>query len=153
MQKVCSWCKKAPEPKVIWKWSPTEKVWYRFYDGKWHYWGISKKGFTHVGWTWWQGYWHHDGYVFRYTNHVWYRFQGGSWVKYGKTIPISPKKPHGKPICRPFYRLMKYGFPTSLDSKRLPRCKVGSGKNASIYMWKDRSSCRFLGGKLTYQKT
>jgi len=40
--KVCNWCKKAPTPKVIWKWSPTEKVWYRFYDGKWHYWGPSK---------------------------------------------------------------------------------------------------------------
>jgi len=52
-EKVCNWCKKAPAPKVIWKWSPTEKVWYRFYDGKWHYWGPSKKGFTHAGWTWW----------------------------------------------------------------------------------------------------
>ena len=51
--KVCNWCKKAPEPKVIWKWSPTEKVWYRFYDSKWHYWGPSKEGFTHAGWTWW----------------------------------------------------------------------------------------------------
>ena len=50
--KVCNWCKKAPEPKVIWKWSPTEKV-YRFYDSKWHYWGPSKEGFTHAGWTWW----------------------------------------------------------------------------------------------------
>ena len=48
---------------------------------------------------------------------------------------------------------MKYGFPTSLRSKRMPRCKVGSGKNASVYMWKDRSACRFLGGKLFYQKT
>merc|ERR1719473_1631396 len=51
--KVCNWCKKAPAPKVVWKWSPTEKVWYRFYDGKWHYWGPSKKGFTHAGGTWW----------------------------------------------------------------------------------------------------
>jgi len=47
---------------------------------------------------------------------------------------------------------MKYGFPTSLSAKRMPRCKVGSGKNASIYYWKDRAACRFLGGKLSYQK-
>lgn len=150
--KVCNWCKKAPPPKVIWKWSPGEKVWYRWYDRKWHYWGPSKRGFTALGWTWWQGYWHHSGYVFKFKHGMWWRFQGGRWTKYGRRVPISPKKPRGQPICRPFYRLMKAGFPVSLSSKRLPRCKVGSGKNASVYQWKDRAACRFLGGRLIYQK-
>merc|ERR1719473_565226 len=57
--KVCNWCKTAKRPSVIWKWVATEGVWYRFYDGKWHYWGVSKQGFTSVGWTWYKGYWHH----------------------------------------------------------------------------------------------
>ena len=48
--------------------------------------------------------------------------------------------------------LKKWGFPTSLGAKTLPRCKVGAGKAAIWYMWKNRSNCRFLGGKLVYQK-
>ena len=48
--------------------------------------------------------------------------------------------------------LKKWGFPTSLGAKTLPRCKVGAGKAAKWYMWKDRANCRFLGGKLVYQK-
>lgn len=47
---------------------------------------------------------------------------------------------------------MKYGFPVSLATTRLPRCRVGSGKNASIYQWKDRAACKFLGGRLVYMK-
>ena len=83
---------------------------------------------------------------------MWYRFQARRWVKYGRRIDINPTPPRGPKICRPFYMLKKWGFPTSLGAKTLPRCKVGSGKKAVWYMWKNRANCRFLGGKLTYQK-
>jgi hypothetical protein len=149
--KVCNWCKKAKAPSVIWKWDPSRRVWYRWYDNKWHYWGPSKRGFTTVGWTWYKGYWHHNGWVFKYYGNYWYRFQGGKWVRYGRQVPIKPKVPIGPKICRPFYLLKKWGFPTSLGSKRLPRCRVGSGRKAAYYMWKDRKACRFLGGRLVYQ--
>jgi len=46
---------------------------------------------------------------------------------------------------------MKYGFPASLAAAKMPRCKVGSGSKAAIFMWKDEKACRFLGGKLIYQ--
>jgi hypothetical protein len=49
--------------------------------------------------------------------------------------------------------LEKTGFPISLSTRKMPRCIVGSGKNRLIYMWKGQASCRFLGGKLGYQKT
>ena len=150
--KVCNWCKKAKAPSVIWKWDKDDKVWFRWYDNKWHYWGPSKRGFTSVGWTWYKGFWHHNGWVFKYQKHMWYRFQAHKWVKYGRTVKINPTPPRGPKICRPFYMLKKWGFPTSLGSKTLPRCKVGAGKSAIWYMWKDRSNCRFLGGKLVYQK-
>jgi hypothetical protein len=42
--------------------------------------------------------------------------------------------------------LKKYGYPQSLATKRLPRCRVGK----LYYMWKDHKACRFLGGKLVY---
>lgn len=64
---------------------------------------------------------------------------------------MKPGIPREKPICRPFYKLMKFGFPASLSSRTMPRCKVGSGKRAAIYMWKDAASCRFLGGRLIRQ--
>jgi hypothetical protein len=150
--KVCNWCKKAKAPSVIWKWNSQSKTWYRWYDNKWHYWGPSKRGFTAVGWTWYKGFWHHNGYVFRYRGGYWYRFQGNNWVRYGATVPIKPKIPRGKKICRPFYMLKKFGFPSSLSAKRLPRCRVGSGKSSVYYMWKDRKACSFLGGRLVYQK-
>merc|ERR1712086_1168059 len=63
----------------------------------------------------------------------WYRFQGHKWVRYGKTVNIKPTVPRGAKICRPFYMLKKFGFPSSLGAKSLPRC-------------------RFLGGRLVYQK-
>merc|ERR1711865_607823 len=150
--KVCNWCKKAKAPSVIWKWDASGKVWYRWYDNKWHYWGPSKRGFTSVGWTWYKGFWHHNGYVFKYVGGYWYRFQGHKWVKYGATVPIKPKAPRGAKICRPFYMLKKWGFPSTLSAKTLPRCRVGSGKSSVYYMWKNRKNCRFLGGRLTYQK-
>jgi hypothetical protein len=150
--KVCNWCKKAKAPSVIWKWDPKGKVWYRWYDNKWHYWGPSKKGFTSVGWTWYKGFWHHNGWVFKYYRGYWYRFQGQKWVRYSTTVPIKPTVPRGPKICRPFYMLKKWGFPSSLGVKSLPRCRVGSGKSSTYYMWKSRSACKFLGGRLVYQK-
>merc|ERR1711990_603366 len=88
----------------------------------------------------------------KYYRGYWYRFQGGKWVKYGKKVPIKPTVPRGPRICRPFYVLKRWGFPSSLGSKRLPRCRVGAGKRASYYMWKDHGACKFLGGRLVYQK-
>jgi len=99
-----------------------------------------------------QGYWHHNGWVFKYVGKNWYRFQGHKWVRYGATVKINPTPPRGKKICRPFRMLKKFGFPGSLSSKRLPRCKVGTGKSSVLYMWKDRAACRFLGGRLSMQK-
>jgi len=99
-----------------------------------------------------QGYWHHNGWVFKYVGKNWYRFQGHKWVRYGSTVKINPTPPRGKKICRPFRMLKKFGFPGSLSSKRLPRCKVGTGKSSVLYMWKDRAACRFLGGRLSMQK-
>jgi len=83
---------------------------------------------------------------------MWWRFQGHKWVKYSKSVTINPTPPRGPKICRPFFMLKKWGFPTSLGAKTLPRCKVGAGKAAIWYMWKNRGNCRFLGGKLVYQK-
>jgi len=151
MPKVCAWCKHAKAPSVRWKWVAEEKVWYRWYDKKWHYWGPSKSGFTAVGWTWYKGFWHHNGYVYKFVGGKWYRFQGRKWVFYRKQVPLNPQAPRERPICRPFYKLMKYGFPASLAARKMPRCKVGSGAHAAIFMWKDEKACRFLGGKLTYQ--
>lgn len=140
---VCNWCKQAEEPEIIWKWDPTENVWYRYYDGDWHYWGPSKDGFTTEGWTWHKGYWHHDGYVFKYEDNKWKRFQGKRWTDYDKSVPVSPEKPDGKEICRPFYILEKKGFPESLTTTKIPRCQVGD----DTYMWEDEANCKFLGGK------
>jgi hypothetical protein len=150
-EKVCNWCRARKAPAVQWKWNAADNVWYRYYDGKWHYWGPSKSGFTEGGWTWYKGYWHHNGYVFKYVNGTWYRFQGKVWTKYGDRVPVRPGIPRGKRICRPFYLLKKFGYPTSLSAKRLPRCVVGSGKKAQYYMWKNTGACKFLGGRLTYQ--
>ena len=150
--KVCNWCKAAKAPSVIWKWDTDDKVWFRWYENKWHYWGPSKHGFTAKGWTWYKGYWHHNGWIFKHTGGMWWRFQAHKWVKYSRTITINPTPPRGPKICRPFFMLKKWGFPTSLGAKTLPRCKVGAGKAAIWYMWKDRGNCRFLGGRLVYQK-
>merc|ERR1711998_585662 len=125
-------------------------VWYRFYDGKWHYWGPSKKGFTASGWTWYKGYWHHGGYVFKYFKGKWYRYQGKRWTSYKYKVPMKPGIPRRPPVCRPFYVLKKYGYPKSLSSRRLPRCKTGSGRGARYYIWKGHGACNFLGGKLVY---
>lgn len=46
----------------------------------------------------------------------------------------------------------RWGFPASLGVKKLPRCQVGSGKKAAIYIWKGSSACRFLGGRLVYHR-
>lgn len=145
--KVCDWCKKAPEPKEKWKWDEDSQVWYKYYDGKWHYWGPSKDGFTANGWSWYKGYWHHDGYVFKYENNKWYRFQGKKWVEYGDQVPVKPERPRGPKDCRKFHILRQKGFPNSLAAKTVPRCKVGEGNSSAIYMWQDDAACKFLGGK------
>ena len=44
--------------------------------------------------------------------------------------------------------MMKQGFPQSLTSKQIPRCKVGS----SLYMYTDDKACKFLGGVKAYQQ-
>jgi hypothetical protein len=148
---VCHWCRKN---RVVrkWKWVASQKVWYRYYYGKWHYWGPSKSGFTKGGWTFYKGYWHHRGYVFKFIRGMWYRFQNKKWVKYGSRVPLKPGIPRGPKICRPFYVLKKYGFPASLSAKRLPRCQVGRGRRAAIYYWKNHAACRFLGGRLVYHR-
>jgi hypothetical protein len=35
----------------------------------------------------------------------------------------------------------------------MPRCQVGRGRRAAVYMWKNHAACRFLGGKLVYHRT
>ena len=150
--KVCNWCKRAPAPSIRWKWVANERVWYRWYDGRWHYWGPSKRGFTAAGWTWYKGYWHHGGYVFKFIRGMWYRFQGRKWVRYGRRVPVKPSIPRGPKICRPFFILKKWGFPGSLAARRLPRCRVGQGRKAAIYMWTNSAGCRFLGGRRVYQR-
>ena len=60
---------------------------------------------------------------------------------------MKPKRPTNR-ICRPVYKLSKYGIPYSLTSKRVPRCKVGK----SIYMYTDHEGCKWLGGRKVYQK-
>jgi len=147
--KVCEWCQKEyKRPDIVWKWNPDEETWYRWYDGNWHYWGPSKDGFTEGGWSWYNGYWHNDGYTFKYEDGKWYRFQDKHWVEYGEKVPVDPKPPVGKKICRPFYKMMKQGFPQSLSSTQVPRCKVGD----QIYMWTDEAACKFLGGVKAYQE-
>jgi len=149
---VCKWCNHQPEPSSTWKWVEYEKAWYRWYDDRFHYWGATKKGFTHIGWTWYKGYWHHSGYVYKYSKSKWYRFQAGKWVYYAKRVPINPGVARGKKICRPFYILKKFGFPTSLARNKLPRCQVGQGKKAIIFMWTNTAACKFIGGKKVYHK-
>lgn len=146
---VCDWCRKSyRRPKNVWKWNSEEEVWYKYYDQGWHYWGPSKEGFTEGGWKWYGGYWHNDGYAYKYTDGNWYRFQDKEWVKYSKEIPVNPSPPTGRKICRPFYKMMKQGFPQSLSSQNVPRCKVGD----SLYMYTDDKACKFLGGVKAYQK-
>jgi len=147
-QKVCNYCRHTKTPKVIWKWEPTLKVWYRWshYSKSWAYWGPSKSGFTTAGWSWYRGYWHHNGFAYKHEKGTWYRYQNRKWVTYNKRVPVNPSLPKGKRQCRTFYKREKSGFSATLAEKKLPRCKVGT----AIYMYKDAESCHFLGGKLAY---
>lgn len=140
---VCQWCKEAEEPEVKWRWNEIEKAWYKWYDDGWHYWGPSKDGFTTTGWTWYGGFWHHGGYAYKYEDGEWYRFENKKWEHYDSTVPVKPEAPKTKKICRPYYKLMKAGYPESLSAQEIPRCKVGD----QLYMWGDEASCNFLGGK------
>jgi hypothetical protein len=67
---VCNWCHESFEPTDPWQWNPSEGVWYKWSNGQYHYWGPSKDGLKHE-WSWYNGYWHHGGYVFKY--------EGGKW--------------------------------------------------------------------------
>lgn len=68
---VCRYCAKNVTPSIKWKFY--RGVWYRWWSGKWHYYGPSKRG--HGGaWKWYGGFWHYKGYVFKYTGGKWYRF-------------------------------------------------------------------------------
>jgi len=104
------------------------------------------RGFTSKGWSWYRGFWHHDGYAYKWKSGVWWRWENRVWRRYRKNLPISPKRPVGKKECRHFYKRMKPGFNPGLSEKRIPRCIVGS----DVYMWKGAGNCRFLGGKLHY---
>jgi hypothetical protein len=39
-----------------------------------------------------------------------------------------------------------------LTEHNIPRCTVGSGKEKVIYEWTDDQTCKFVGGKKTFQK-
>ena len=83
--KICTWCKKHYRyVRNQWRWVSAERAWYRYYGGKWHYWGIVKSGFRGNGWSWYKGYWHHGGYVYKYVHRKWYRFYNHRWNYYAK---------------------------------------------------------------------
>jgi hypothetical protein len=123
-QKVCNYCRHTVTPKIIWKWEASLGVWYRWshYSKSWMYWGPSKKGFTAVGWSWYRGYWHHGGFPFQFKKGTWWRWENRRWVKYSKTVPVKPTKPHVTRSCRAYYKRMKPGFSAKLAQQKLPRC-------------------------------
>jgi hypothetical protein len=149
---VCNWChaNSQPESGEIWQWNPEEGVWYKWSGDRYHYWGPSKEGLKH-DWSWYQGFWHHNGYVYKYENKKWFRFQGGEWVEYHETIEINPEAPHGKE-CREFLKLEQAHIPESLTEHNIPRCQVGEGAQKVVYEWSDDADCTFLGGAKVFQK-
>lgn len=72
---VCKWCSENQEPSNPWLWNAAEGVWYKWWGSEFHYWGANKDGRKH-DWSWYKGYWHHDGYSYKYENNKWSRFQG-----------------------------------------------------------------------------
>jgi hypothetical protein len=147
---VCQWCRDNHEPTDPWQWNPSEGVWYKYHNGNYHYWGPSKDGLQHE-WSWYNGYWHHGGYVFKYENGKWHRFQGGEWHEYGEKIDIDPVAPRTKE-CRSVLRLEQHHVPDSLAEQDHARCQVGQGVNKALYQWTDDADCIFLGGTKIYQK-
>lgn len=140
---VCRYCAKGVTPSIKWKYY--NGVWYRWWSGKWHYYGPSKRG--HGGaWKWYSGFWHYNGYVFKYEGGKWYRFYGGKWQYYDKEVTQDPKPPMTKPYCIQVYKLVKHGLPGSLAIKRAPRCKAGD----TIYMWEGAKKCAIVGGRKVF---
>merc|ERR1712048_1000666 len=111
---ICNWChnEAQPDSKEIWQWNPEEGVWYKWYGGQYHYWGPSKEGLKH-DWSWYNGYWQHNGYTYKYENKKWYRFQQHEWVEYKEKIDINPVAPLHKE-CREFMKVVKNHIPDSL---------------------------------------
>lgn len=149
---VCNWCHENAKPETgeTWQWNPEEGVWYKWYGDKYHYWGPSKEGLKH-DWSWYQGYWHHNGYVYKYENNKWWRFQGGDWTEYKEKIDIDPETPYGEE-CREFLKLEQVHIPDSLTEHDMPRCQVGEGAQKVVYEWTDEADCTFLGGAKVFQK-
>jgi hypothetical protein len=104
-QPVCNYCRKQKIPKILWKWDYGQKVWYRWslYNRRWMYWGPSKSGFTATGWSWYKGYWHHGGFVYKFHGGKWWRYENRRWVVYKKRVEVSPRIPVTQRYCRNFY--------------------------------------------------
>lgn len=148
---VCNWCHENAQPTgETWQWNPEEGVWYKWSGDKYHYWGPSKEGLKH-DWSWYEGYWHHDGYVYKYENKKWYRFQGGQWDEYKDKIEIEPELHYTKE-CREFLKLEQVHIPDSLTEHDIPRCQVGEGAQKVVYEFTDDADCTFLGGAKVFQK-
>jgi len=147
---VCNWCHANTQPKNVWQWNPAEGVWYKWDNGRWNYWGPSKEGMKHE-WSYYNGYWHHGGYVFKYDGGKWHRFQGGKWVEYGTKIDIDPVPPYTKD-CRSFRKLALAHVPDSLTEHEIPRCQVGEGAEKTVWEWTGDEDCAFLQGTKVFQK-
>lgn len=143
---VCRYCAKGVTPSVRWKWY--RGVWYRWWSGRWHYFGPSRRG-NGGAWKWYQGYWHYRGYVFKYWNGKWYRYYHGKWnyYKHGY-VPQNPKPPTTKPYCISVYKLVRRGLPDGLAISRVPRCRVGS----TFYLWEGPKKCAILGGRKAFRR-
>jgi hypothetical protein len=138
---VCRYCAKGVTPSIKWKWYKGH--WYRWWSGKWHYYGPSRRG-NGGAWKWYGGFWHYKGYVFKYVNGKWYRYYGGKWNFYKhKYVPQNPKPPMTDPYCVDVMKMVARGLPDGLSVHRVPRCSIGG----SIYMWEGTTKCKILGGR------
>merc|ERR1712151_230960 len=92
---VCRYCTKANTPSIRWKFY--NGVWYRWWSGRWHYYGPSRRG--HGGaWKWYSSFWHYKGYVFKYSGGKWWRFYGGRWHYYRRHVIQNPRCVSGRSI-------------------------------------------------------
>lgn len=147
-EEVCKYCKEGVTPSDKWKFY--NGVWYKWWDGRWHYYGPSRHG-NGGAWKWYNGYWHYNGYVFKYEGDKWYRFYGGKWQYYDKEVHQDPKPPMTKPYCVDVYKLVEHGLPDGLALHKVPRCRVGD----DIYMWEGEKKCEIVGGRkafMSFQK-
>lgn len=142
---VCRYCAHGVTPSVRWKFY--NNVWYRWYAGKWHYYGPSRTG--HGGaWKWFKGYWHYKGYVYRYINGKWERYYGGKWQKYTSGhVPQDPKPPTTPKTCIDVLKIVKQGLPDGLAVHSIPRCKSGE----EYFMWEGVHKCSIIGGRKVFK--